>query len=103
MNVEIGAKYIIELLKKTNGQIHLALAAYNAGPNRLNTWSSRYTVDDPILFVDMIPFRETRDYVASVLRNYYWYRRINKENEKIPAKLLLELTKTRSEEEGCPI
>lgn len=94
-NVEIGAKYVQELLKKSNGQIYLVLAAYNAGPQRVTSWTSRYPVSDPVLFIDLIPFRETREYVASVLRNYYWYRRIHQGTEKISQQHLLELTANR--------
>ena len=82
-NVAIGARYIQELLKMVNGQVHLAVAAYNAGPHRVNTWVIRYQVTEPVLFIDLIPFRETREYVASVLRNYYWYRRIHEGGGKI--------------------
>lgn len=80
-NVQIGARYLQELLRKTNGQVHYALAAYNAGENRLATWESRYQTTEPVLFIDLIPFRETREYVASILRNYFWYRRIHAEPE----------------------
>jgi len=92
-NIDVGSRYVFELLKKVNGQIHLALAAYNAGPQRLTAWTRRYeiAVTEPILFIDLIPYRETREYVASVLRNYYWYRRIHQSDEKIGAEHLLEL------------
>lgn len=82
VNVDVGAKYFIELMKKLNGQVHLALAAYNAGPHKVSAWANRYPVEDPILFTDLIPYRETRDYVAAILRNYYWYRRIH--DDKTP-------------------
>ncbi len=77
-NVEAGAKYVRGLIQKNGGKIHYALAAYNAGPYRLDEWLKRYTfaTEDPYLFIDLIPYRETREYVAAVLRNYYWYRRI---------------------------
>jgi len=90
-NVRIAAMYLTDLLKKSNGQIHLALAAYNAGENHVSAWTTRYTTDEPILMIDLIPYRETRDYVASVLRNYYWYRRIHQNDS--PA-LLKELFNT---------
>ncbi len=92
-NVEVGSKYVYELLKKMNGQIHMALAAYNAGPQKLNSWTRRYetAVGEPILFIDLIPYRETREYVASVLRNYYWYRRIHQNDDSMNAQRLLEL------------
>lgn len=95
-NVDVGSRYVFELLKKMNGNIHMALAAYNAGPQRLTAWTRRYeiAVGEPILFIDLIPYRETREYVASVLRNYYWYRRIHQNDEKINTERLLELANT---------
>jgi soluble lytic murein transglycosylase len=90
-NVAVGAQYIVELLKRTEGHIHFALAAYNAGPGKLNGWTKSYPTQDPILFIDLIPFRETREYVGSVLRNYYWYRRIHQSNLPIPPGKILEL------------
>jgi soluble lytic murein transglycosylase len=76
VNIQAGSKYIAELLNNVSGQVERALAAYNAGTDRLSTWVTRYPNLEPILFIDLIPYRETRDYVASVLRNYYWYRRL---------------------------
>lgn len=94
-NVEVGAHYILKLLSRLDGQIHYALAAYNAGPSRLKVWLERYPVTDAILFIDMIPYRETREYVASILRNYYWYRRIHQEGKVLPPRRFLELAITR--------
>ncbi len=75
-NVTVGARYLSELLNKEENQIHMALAAYNAGEEKLREWVRRYPTSDPILFTDLISYRETRNYVAAVLRNYYWYRRL---------------------------
>jgi soluble lytic murein transglycosylase len=94
-NVEVGAHYVLKLLKQTEGQIHLALAAYNAGPHKVSTWTERYPASDPILFVDLIPYRETREYVASVLRNYYWYRRIHQNDQNLTPQRILELAVTK--------
>lgn len=82
-NVMAGSRYISELLARVNGQVHLALAAYNAGPSRLSEWTTRYPLQEPVLFIDLIPYRETREYVAAVLRNYYWYRRIHENTNNI--------------------
>lgn len=76
-NVMAGSRYLSDLLLRVNGQVHLALAAYNAGPSKIAQWTSRYPIEEPVLFIDLIPYRETREYVAAVLRNYYWYRRIH--------------------------
>ena len=75
-NVRIGVKYFRKLLQRFDGKVDMALAAYNAGPERVDDWRRRYQVDDPVLFDDLIPFRETRDYVSLISRNYYWYLQI---------------------------
>ncbi len=93
-NVDIGTRYLLQLLEKTDGQIHMALAAYNAGFLKLSAWTERYAVDDSILFIDLIPYRETREYVASILRNYYWYRRIHQGDDSLTPQRLLELARS---------
>ena len=75
-NVRIGVKFFKQLLQRFDGKVDLALAAYNAGPERVDDWRRRYQVEDPVLFDDLIPFRETRDYVSLISRNYYWYLQI---------------------------
>jgi soluble lytic murein transglycosylase len=51
-----------------------ALAAYNAGQSRVTRWAGKHGVADPELFIERIPFAETRDYVRIVLRNAELYR-----------------------------
>ena len=89
-NISMGSRYLSTLIRKSNGNIHLALAGYNAGPNRVDLWTARYPISDPVLFIDLIPFKETREYVASVLRNYYWYRRLHLEENPVPIESLLK-------------
>jgi soluble lytic murein transglycosylase len=72
-NLKVGVGFFRHLMKRFNGQVPLALAAYNAGPKMVESWLSRYPTENPVLFMDLIPFRETREYVASILRNWYWY------------------------------
>lgn len=73
-NIRLGVRYLSRLLKKFNGNIALALAGYNAGPTRAAEWQAKM---DPqwglIEFIEAIPFRETRGYVSSIVRNYFWY------------------------------
>jgi len=88
-NISIGSRYLADLIKKSDGSIHLALAGYNAGPKRVDIWTARYPSSDPVLFIDLIPYKETREYVASVLRNYYWYRRLHAEEESTSLSSLL--------------
>ncbi len=86
-NIRVGVKYFLHRLENLDGDIELTLAAYNAGFNRVEKWKKRYTVENRVLLLDLIPYSETRDYVASILRNYYWYLRLyqkdlNKENSE---------------------
>jgi soluble lytic murein transglycosylase len=73
-NVRLGARYFRGLLARFDHDVELALAAYNAGPERVDDWSRRYTVSDRVLFLDLIPYSETRNYVALIVRNYVWYK-----------------------------
>ena len=68
--------YLRKRLAQYNGDVELTLAAYNAGFSRVDDWKRRYPTENRILFLDLIPFRETRDYVSSILRNYYWYTKL---------------------------
>jgi soluble lytic murein transglycosylase len=75
-NVRLGVKLFSHLLTSYDGDVELALAAYNAGKDRVDEWRKRYPTDNRLLFIDLMPFRETREYVASIARNYYWYLRL---------------------------
>lgn len=72
-NIHVGVKYFKELLERFNGDAELALASYNAGPHRVESWLKRYPTRNRMLFLDMIPFTETRKYVSLIGRNYFWY------------------------------
>jgi soluble lytic murein transglycosylase len=78
-NVQLGAEYIDELLEKYDGAYPLAIAAYNAGPNRVNSWLKEY--GDPrsgaidwVDWIELIPFSETRNYVMRVNEATFVYR-----------------------------
>lgn len=79
-NISSGVKFFAHLMERYNNQVPLALAAYNAGPLNVDEWVKRYPTDNPLLFIDIIPFRETRDYVGSILRNWYWYNKLYAES-----------------------
>lgn len=72
-NIRIGTKYIGRLVNRYGRDAELALAAYNAGADRVDDWMKRYPTADRMLFLDLIPYKETRDYVALIGRNFYWY------------------------------
>jgi soluble lytic murein transglycosylase len=77
-NTEMGVRYLLQLGEKFDGSAELVLAGYNAGPQRVVEWLQRNPnrAANPLLWNDLIPFMETRDYVASILRNNYIYARL---------------------------
>lgn len=92
-NIHVGTKYLLKRLNQYDGDVELTLAAYNAGFSRVDQWIKRYPTDNKMLFLDLIPYKETRDYVMLILRNYYWYVKLygdesnttSTENVKPPA------------------
>ncbi|MGC2326344.1 MAG: hypothetical protein WA604_06510, partial [Candidatus Sulfotelmatobacter sp.] len=56
--------------------LEYALAAYNAGTERVTDWVDQGTYRDPQEFVESIPFTETREYVQAILRNENVYRQL---------------------------
>ncbi len=74
-NLEVGQKYIDHLLTQVEVEKDLlSLAvAYNAGPGNLRKWRREMAIDDPLLFIEMIPMVETRNYVERVMANYWIY------------------------------
>ncbi len=74
INIRLGLEYLKTLLDRYDGRLYLALAAYNAGPHRVDQWLQDFPLADEEEFIEMIPFSETRNYVKNILRNYFFYR-----------------------------
>jgi peptidoglycan lytic transglycosylase len=74
-NIELGTRFLAGLMREFNDP-RLALAAYNAGPNRVRQWLNARRSDDMEAFVEQIPFDETRLYVKKVVLSWDEYRRI---------------------------
>jgi soluble lytic murein transglycosylase len=74
LNLTLGTAHLAELLARYEGSRPKALAAYNAGQDAVAKWERRYVGREPDEFVELISFRETRDYVKAVLRNVRIYR-----------------------------
>jgi soluble lytic murein transglycosylase len=72
INLQLGIRHLEAFISRYEAPY--ALAAYNAGESRLVRWLRRPGARDPELFVERIPFTETRDYVRIVLRNRAMYR-----------------------------
>ena len=88
-NIKLGSYYFSSLIESYNGVYPFAIAAYNAGPNRVKTW--RRINGDPskgqlsyVNWIELIRFKETRNYVQRVLENINVYKYIlSKEPVKI--------------------
>ncbi|WP_413580684.1 lytic transglycosylase domain-containing protein [Bdellovibrio sp. HCB288] len=74
-NIHAGSEFLAQLISEF-GSVELALAAYNAGPGMVRQWQKRYPTENIDLFVEMIPYTETREYVRLVKRNYKIYQSI---------------------------
>jgi soluble lytic murein transglycosylase len=77
LNLRLGARHFSDLLRRYDGSTVAALIAYNAGPHRYRRWREMPERGvDAELFIERIPFAETRRYVKAVLRNAYLYPRL---------------------------
>jgi soluble lytic murein transglycosylase len=76
INLRLGTRYLADIIKSENGALPFALGTYNAGPKFIEKLKQRLPTDDLGLFIEQIPYQETKDYVKKVLRNYLIYRRL---------------------------
>jgi soluble lytic murein transglycosylase len=76
-NIRLGTRYLRKTLDRFGGVPEYALAAYNAGDNRVLDWQANGPYQGIDEFVESIPFSETREYVESILRNEETYRAID--------------------------
>ena len=88
-NMELGQRYLAELLNSSDigNNLFLMAAAYNAGPGTLMRWRKDLAgITDPLLFIESLPYAETRDYVEKVLANFWIYRlRLGQETGSLDA------------------
>lgn len=76
LNIQLGTHFFKEMVTQYNGQVEYALAAYNAGSNRVDDWLQSGHYRDVPEFVESIPFTETREYVQAIVRNARVYQRL---------------------------
>ena len=88
-NMELGQRYLAELLNSQDigNNLFLLTAAYNAGPGTLSRWRRDLAqVGDPLLFIESLPYAETRNYVKKVVANFWIYRlRLGQETGSLDA------------------
>jgi soluble lytic murein transglycosylase len=75
VNLELGSTFFGGLLREF-GDARLAAAAYNAGPTRVREWRASRRIDDLEVWVEQIPFNETRAFVKRVWLSWHEYQRI---------------------------
>ena len=76
-NIKLGTRYLRHMIDKFGGVQEYALAAYNAGDERVADWQAAGPYHGIDEFVESIPFTQTRDYVQGILRNEDIYRSID--------------------------
>lgn len=76
VNLRLGTRYFRGMVDKFGGSFEYALAAYNAGSDRVEEWLGEGKYRDPQEFVESIPFTETREYVQAILRNASVYKQL---------------------------
>ncbi len=77
VNLEYGQSFIetVRDMSETGGLLPKVIAAYNAGPQPVGQWNQRTRDNaDPLLYIESIPYWETRSYVTIVMRNYWMYQ-----------------------------
>lgn len=75
-NLRIGIAHIADLMAEFNGDTVLVLAAYNAGKSAAQSWFEEFGDRDPDVFVEKIPYRETRLFVKRIIEHAAAYRRL---------------------------
>lgn len=94
-NVALGTRYLADLLERFDGNRVLALAAYNAGPHRVDDWLAEEDEAVPVdVWIESIPFYETREYVQAVLTYRVLFQGLHGDRE--------DLALLRPAERGTP-
>ena len=76
VNLQLGTHYFRGMVNQFGGSFEHALAAYNAGTDRVEEWMGQGKYRDTAEFVESIPFTETREYVQAIMRNASVYRQL---------------------------
>lgn len=75
INIKLGIRYMEDVFERFSNNMVCAVASYNAGPTAVASWMNKGTTDMD-LFVEDIPYNETRNYVKKVLANYWTYKKL---------------------------
>lgn len=97
-NIELGSKYLGDLINQFDGSYIMAIAGYNAGPHRVRRWIKEFGDPrkpdvDPIDWIEQIPFTETRNYVQRVMENLQVYRAVIANSQQLAQTLPEDLSR----------
>ena len=100
-NIALGSKYLGDLIDDFEGSYIMAIAGYNAGPNRVKRWvrefgDPRTGEVDPIDWIEQIPFNETRNYVQRVMENLQVYRAVLANQQQLAQTLPDDLSRSEN-------
>ena len=76
VNIRLGAHYLAELMTRYEANRAVAVAAYNAGPTRVDEWLRRFSGIETVAWIEQIPLHETRSYVKNVLAGCHVYSQL---------------------------
>ena len=104
-NLTLGSAFLRSLVDNFDGSYVMAAAAYNAGPGRVRQWVRQYGdprdgQTDPVDWVELIPFSETRGYVQRVMENVMIYRAKLAKTRVISGTLETELVRAKPDVRG---
>jgi len=91
INIKYGSHYFKQVLDQFNGHVVLATAAYNAGPARVKQWLPQKQALPADIWIETIPYKETRNYVSSVLMYSLIYQKRMHRNRLNLSDLLQEI------------
>ena len=90
-NIQLGTQYLKRLLKQYKGNTVLATASYNAGPHRVKKWIAKLDSLPADIWIETIPFKETREYVKSVMAYQQIYQHKTGEQQESPFTQLVNM------------
>lgn len=81
-NVAVGSKHVGDLMQGYNGNVLLMASAYNAGGGKADEWIARFGdprtgAVDPVDWIELVPYLETREYIKKIVSNYVVYLSFN--------------------------
>ncbi|WP_367607321.1 transglycosylase SLT domain-containing protein [Legionella sp. W05-934-2] len=82
-NIHLGVAYLNRLNQRFKGHPTLIAAAYNAGPYQVNRWLKNHTADDMDIWIETLPFHETRNYLKNIIAYYAVYQYRMKEKPQL--------------------